>query len=202
MNHQEIDQDRKLQESWDSIALPGGEHTEGAFSKFLQVFGKQRNVLNCAIPLTRAKTFTDLQLPGGLDIKACIAASVTGNFPGALRDWKYQPIIRAEPQLPQMVPLPPEHASLIKVPWLQSPSQATWLGLNARHLRYHHQLWQDIKPKALQGVNTTLILGLPQIGFSLAPHIQLEKVFLFLGSLARGLGPVQLFPARYIYPDA
>ena len=191
-----------MQESWDSIALPGGEHTEGAFSKFLQVFGKQRNVLNCAIPLTRAKTFTDLQLPGGLDIKACIAASVTGNFPGALRDWKYQPIIRAEPQLPQMVPLPPEHASLIKVPWLQSPSQATWLGLNARHLRYHHQLWQDIKPKALQGVNTTLILGLPQIGFSLAPHIQLEKVFLFLGSLARGLCPVQLFPARYLYPDA
>jgi len=202
VNHQEIDHDRKLQESWDSIALPGGEHTEGAFSKFLQVFGKQRNVLNCAIPLTRAKTFTDLQLPGGLDIKACIAASVTGNFPGALRDWKYQPIIRAEPQLPQMVPLPPEHASLIKVPWLQSPSQATGLGLNARHLRYHHQLWQDIKPKALQGVNTTLILGLPQIGFSLAPHIQLEKVFLFLGSLARGLGPVQLFPARYLYPDA
>jgi hypothetical protein len=202
VNHQEIDHDRKLQESWDSIALPGGEHTEGAFSKFLQVFGKQRNVLNCAIPLTRAKTFTDMQLPGGLDIKACIAASVTGNFPGALRDWKYQPIIRAEPQLPQMVPLPPEHASLIKVPWLQSPSQATGLGLNARHLRYHHQLWQDIKPKALQGVHTTLILGLPQIGFSLAPHIQLEKVFLFLGSLARGLGPVQLFPARYLYPDA
>jgi hypothetical protein len=70
------------------------------------------------------------------------------------------------------------------------------------HLRYHHQLWQDLKPKTLQGVNTTLIVGLPQIGFALAPHIQLEKVFLFLGSLARGLGPVQLFPARYIYPDA
>jgi hypothetical protein len=101
-----------------------------------------------------------------------------------------------------MVPLPAEHASLLHVPWLQSPSQATWLGINARHLRYHHQLWQDLKPKTLQGVNTTLIVGLPQIGFALAPHIQLEKVFLFLGSLARGLGPVQLFPARYIYPDA
>jgi len=202
VNYNEIGQDKKLQESWDSIALPGGEHTEGAFAKFLQVFGKQRNVLNCAIPLTRAKTLTDLQLPAGLDIKDCIAASVTGNFPGALRDWQYQPIIRAEPQLPQMVALPPEHASLIKVPWLQSPSQATWLGINARHLRYHHQLWQDLKPKALQGVNTTLILGLPQIGFSLAPHIQLEKVFLFLGSLARGLSPAQMFPARYVYPDA
>ena len=54
----------------------------------------------------------------------------------------------------------------------------------------------------LQGVHTTLVLALPQIGFALAPHIQLEKVFLFLGSLARGLGPVQLFPARYLYPDA
>ena len=43
---------------------------------------------------------------------------------------------------------------------------------------------------------------MPQIGFALAPHIQLEKGFLFLGSLARGLCPVQLFPARYIYPDA
>ena len=101
-----------------------------------------------------------------------------------------------------MAELPAEHASLIKGPWLQSPSQATWLGINARHLRYHHQLWQDLKPKVLQGVNTTLVLALPQIGFALAPHIQLEKGFLFLGSLARGLCPVQLFPARYIYPDA
>jgi hypothetical protein len=54
----------------------------------------------------------------------------------------------------------------------------------------------------LQGVHTTLVLALPQIGFALAPHIQLEKVFLFLGSMARGLGTVQLFPARYLYPDA
>jgi hypothetical protein len=54
----------------------------------------------------------------------------------------------------------------------------------------------------LQGVQTNLVLALPQIGFALAPHIQLEKTFLFLGSLARGLGPAQLFPARYLYPDA
>ena len=202
MNFNELERDKSLLGRWDAIALPGAEHTENAFSKYLQIFGKQRNVLNCAIPLTRAKSLTDFQLPDGLDIQACIEASVTGNFPDALRDWKYQPIIKAETQLPQMAQLPAEHASLIKAPWLQSPSQATWLGINARHLRYHHQLWQDLKPKVLQGVNTTLILGLPQIGFALAPHIQLEHVFLFLGSLARGLCPAQLFPARYIYPDA
>ena len=71
-------------------------------------------------------------------------------------------------------------------------------------MRYHHSLWQELKPKVLQGVQTTLVLALPQIGFALAPHIQLEKVFLFLGSLARGMGPVQLFPARFclfIIPD-
>jgi len=191
-----------LLERWDTITLPGDEHTENAFSKYLHVFGKQRNVLNCAIPIARAKTLTDFQLPEGVDVQACIEAAVTGHFPNALRDWKYQPIIKAETQLPQMAQLPAEHASLIKAPWLQSPSQAAWLGINARHLRYHHQLLQDLKPKVLQGVNTTLVLGLPQIGFALAPHIQLENGFLFLGSLARGLCPVQLFPARYIYPEA
>ena len=202
MNHTELERDKPLLERWNTITLPGGEHTENAFSKYLQVFGKQRNVLNCAIPLARAKTLTDFQLPEGVDLQACIEALVTGHFPNALRDWKYQPVIKAETQLPQMAELPAEHASLIKAPWLQSPSQATWLGINARHLRYHHQLWQDLKPKVLQGVNTTLVLGLPQIGFALAPHIQLENGFLFLGSLARGLCPVQLFPARYIYPEA
>jgi hypothetical protein len=202
VNHTELERDKPLLERWNTIALPGDEHTENAFSKYLQVFGKQRQVLNCAIPLARAKTLTDFQLPEGVDLQACIEASVTGHFPNALRDWKYQPVIKAETQLPQMAELPAEHASLIKTPWLQSPSQATWLGINARHLRYHHELWQDLKPKILQGVNTTLILALPQIGFALAPHIQLENGFLFLGSLARGLCPAQLFPARYIYPDA
>ena len=105
-------------------------------------------------------------------------------------------------QLPQLAPLPPEAATLQNLPWFESPSQSTGLGINARHVRYHHSLWQELKPKVLQGVQTTLVLALPQIGFALAPHIQLEKTFLFLGSLARGLGPAQLFPARYLYPDA
>jgi hypothetical protein len=201
-NHSELEQDRHLSERWDVIALPGSEHTENAFSDYLRVFGTRHHVLNCAIPPARAKTLTDFQLPDGVDVQACLTASVAGNFPEPLRDWKYDPKIRSEPQLPQMASIPSEHASLIKAPWFQSSSPAGWLGINARHLRYHYQLWQDIRPTVLQGVHTTLILGLPQIGFALTPHIQLEKAFLFLGSLGRGLCPVQLFPARYIYPDA
>ena len=202
MNHNELAQDKQLLGQWEAISLPGHEHTSKAFSEYLQVFGRQHNVLNCAIPLARAKSLTDFKLPAGVDIQACIEASVTGNFPQALRDWKHTPKIRSQPQLPQLTTIPQEHASLIKVPWFQSPSQAAWLGINARHLRYHYQLWQDMRPKVLQGVHTTLIMGTPQIGFALAPHIQMEKMFLFLGSLGRGLCPVQLFPARYIYPEA
>jgi hypothetical protein len=202
VNYSELEQDKQLQERWEALALPGDEHTSKAFSDYLQVFGRQRNVLNCAIPLARAKSLTDFELPAGVDVQACMEAAVTGNFPEALRHWKYVPNIRSEPQLPQMAAIPQEHASLIRAPWFQSPSQAAWLGINARHLRYHYQLWQEIRPKVLQGVHTTLILGLPQIGFALTPHIQMEKTFLFLGSLGRGLCPVQLFPARYIYPDA
>lgn len=36
----------------------------------------------------------------------------------------------------------------------------------------------------------------------MTPHIQLDKSFLYLASLARALGPAQLFPAKYLYPDA
>jgi hypothetical protein len=131
-----------------------------------------------------------------------MTSSVTGNFPDSLRDWKYQPKFCSERQLPQLASLPPEAATLQDIPWFELPSQSTGFDINARHVRYRHSLWQELKPKVLQGVHTTLVLALPQIGFALAPHIQLEKVFLFLGSLARGLGTVQLFPARYLYPDA
>jgi len=189
-------------ERWNVIANPGAEHTEQAFTDFIRGCGRGRKVLNCAVPLARAHALTDFQMPAGLTAGDCITTSVTGNFPDPLRDWKYEPKFCSEPQLPQLAPLPPEAATLQDLPWFESPSQSTGLGINARHVRYHHGLWQELKPKVLQGVHTTLVLALPQIGFALAPHIQLEKVFLFLGSLARGLGPVQLFPARYLYPDA
>ena len=195
-------QTENFAERWNVIANPGAEHTEQAFTDFIRGCGRGRKVLNCAVPLARAHALTDFQMPAGLTAGDCITTSVTGNFPDSLRDWKYQPKFCSEPQLPQLAPLPPEAATLQDLPWFESPSQSTGLGINARHVRYHHSLWQELKPKVLQGVHTTLVLALPQIGFALAPHIQLEKVFLFLGSLARGLGPAQLFPARYLYPDA
>ena len=195
-------QTENFAERWNVIANPGAEHTEQAFTDFIRGGGRGRKVLNCAVPLARAHALTDFQMPAGLTAGDCITSSVTGNFPDSLRDWKYQPKFCSERQLPQLAPLPPEAATLQDLPWFESPAQATGIGINARHVRYHHSLWQELKPKVLQGVHTTLVLALPQIGFALAPHIQLEKVFLFLGSLARGLGPVQLFPARYLYPDA
>jgi hypothetical protein len=202
VNHNELEANKPLKERWDSLALPGAEFTEEALSRFIQVHGLQRNVLNCAVPLARAHALTSFEFPPGMDVDLCIKASATGNFPDCLRDWNYEPKIKAAQQLPYMAPLPAEHASLMRVPWFQSPSQAAWLGINARHLRYHHQLWQDLKPRVLQGVHTTLVLGMPQIGFTLTPHIQTEESFLFLGSLARGLSPVQLFPGKYLYPEA
>jgi len=197
-----LQQTENFAERWNVIANPGAEHTEQAFTDFIRGGGRCRKVLNCAVPLARAQALTDFQMPAGLTAGDCITTSVTGNFPDSLRDWKYQPKFCAERQLPQLAPLPPEAATLQGLPWFESPSQSTGLGINARHVRYHHSLWQELKPKVLQGVQTNLVLALPQIGFALAPHIQLEKTFLFLGSLARGLGPAQLFPARYLYPDA
>jgi hypothetical protein len=72
---------------------------------------------------------------------------------------------------------------LVRSPWFQSPSQATGIGLNARHLRYHHQLWNELRPKTLRGVHTTLVYVTPQLGFSLTPHIRLDKAFNYFAAL-------------------
>ncbi|HZL66611.1 MAG TPA: hypothetical protein VFC29_04695, partial [Candidatus Limnocylindrales bacterium] len=36
----------------------------------------------------------------------------------------------------------------------------------------------------------------------LTPHIKLDRVFRYFGTLGRFAGPTQLFPASYLYPDA
>jgi hypothetical protein len=202
MNHQILEQNADLRRRWDLIGNPGGEHTENALAAHLRSPEPRRQILNCAIPSARAQALTEFALPEGVNLEDCIVSSVTGNFPRALHGWKYAPKIQPECQLPYMAPLPSEFTSLAQLPWFESPSQAVWLGLNARHLRYHHQLWNDLHPRVLRGLHTTLVTVTPQIGFALTPHIQLENSFLFLGSLARGLCPAQLFPGRYIYPDA
>ncbi len=100
------------------------------------------------------------------------------------------------------MPIPQEHSNLLRYPWFQSQSQGAGIALNAKHLRYHYQLWQDIRPQVLRGLHTTLVYVTPQVGFSLTPHIQLQKLFLYLAALSRFAGPAQLFPARYLYPGA
>jgi hypothetical protein len=103
--------------------------------------------------------------------------------------------------LPFLRTIPEKHKYFSPLPWFQCASPAKWLGINARHIRYNYDLWQQFQPKVLRGVHTTLVLGMPQIGYALTPHIQLEKNFLYFGSLARGLCATQLFPARYLFPE-
>jgi len=116
-------------------------------------------------------------MPAGLTAGDCITSSVTGNFPDSLRDWKYQPKFCSEPQLPQLALLPREAATLQDLPWFESSAQSTGLGINARHVRYHHSLWQELKPKVLQGVHTTLVLPCRRSGSPLRPTSNLRKCF-------------------------
>lgn len=191
-----------LKERWSAVAQPGSEANDKTFVEFLAVGGAKRKISNCSLSPIYARQLTDFSLPPGVSAEACIAASVTGNFPESLRGWTYQPKIRKVAQLPAMKALPPMYASLGQLPWFEAASPTCWLGNNAKLLRHNHELWQSLRAKTLQGVNTTLVLALPQIGYSLTPHIQLEKLPLYLFALARGLCAAQLFPARYIYPDA
>jgi hypothetical protein len=161
-------------------------------------------VLNCAIPTAQAYKLTDFAFPPGWSLHKCLVAGIGfgTEIPDGLEEWNYVPKIHAVPQLPQLRELPAEHALLVRSPWLQSPSQALGLGINARHLRYHHHLWQDLRPRTLRGVFTSLVYVTPQLSLSLAPHIDLRRVFMVYAALARASGPCQLFPASYLYPDA
>ncbi len=191
-----------LRERWNAVALPGSEQTEHTFNRFLRANGERPRVLNCAIPLTRGRVLTDFTLPPGVTPADCLAAAATGRFPAGLREWEYRPRIRAVPQLPQLRELPPAHRALDRLPWFETAGACRHLGLNARYVRHQYALWQELRPRVLQGVHTTLILALPQLGFALTPHVQLEKCFLYLAALARAFGPAQLFPARFVFPDA
>jgi hypothetical protein len=192
-------QSAEFRERWAHIAEPGWEVNQEVFSRAGR---RSTKVLHCAIPLTQAKRLTDATFPPGWDADKCLVASVGRKARPELANWEYIPQIRAAPQLPHFKTLPPEHSTLVRSPWFQSPSQASGIGLNARHLRYHHQLWNDLRPKTLRGVHTTLVYVTPQLGFSLTPHIRLDKAFNYFAALSRWAGPAQLFPANYLYPDA
>jgi hypothetical protein len=193
--------DQNFSQRWNAIAEPGHEINQLCFQN-LTARGNSRNVLNCAIPIARAHELTRFTLPPGWSAHQCLVASGRGRFPEGLESWRYQPHIKAEAQLPHMRKLPPSYANLSTLPWFQSHSQCRGSKLNARLLRYHHDLWQELKPKTLRGLHTTLVFVTPQIGYSLTPHIQLGRLFWYFSALARACGPAQLFPARYLYPDA
>jgi hypothetical protein len=154
------------------------------------------------VPLARAHQLVDFQLPDGWNADKCFHTSGAGKFAEGLANWRYEPRIRAAAQLPQMVKLPTDYADLSRSPWFQSAGPGKGLGINARHLRYHHELWHDLKPKVVRGLHTTLVLATPQLGYSLTPHIQLAKLPLYFSALSRVAAPAQLFPAKYLYPDA
>ena len=193
---------REDEHRWNVIAEPDHEVTQRTFWRFHRGQGSNRHVLNCAVPVARAHELTDFAMPANWSFDKCLITSGTGNFPAGLGDWRYTPKIKPEAQLPQMAKLSSAQSKLIGSPWFQSPSQAAGMALNARHLRYHYDLWQDIKPQVLRGLHTTLVYVTPQIGFALTPHIQLQRAFRYLASLSRFCGPAQLFPAKYIYPVA
>ena len=166
-------QSAEFRERWAHISEPGWEVNQEVFSRA----DRRTKVLHCAIPLTQAKRLTDATFPPGWDADKCLVASVGRKARPELENWEYIPQIRAAPQLPHFKTLPPEHSTLVRSPWFQSPSQASGIGLNARHLRYHHQLWNELRPKTLRGVHTTLVYVTPPLGFSLTPHIRLDKAF-------------------------
>jgi hypothetical protein len=191
-----------LKERWDASKLPGYEENAEAFAQFDRVHGASRRVLHCAIPLARAQQLTDFQMPDGWDADKCLYTAGAGKFAEGLSQWNYTPRIRSQSQMPQMERLPVGNADLALLPWFRSAGQGRGLGLNARHLRYHYALWQEMKPKVVRGLHTTLVLATPQLGYSLTPHIQLTKLPLYFSALSRVATPIQLFPARYLYPDA
>ena len=140
-------------------------------------------------------------MPEGCDLDKCLITMGRGHFPSELQNWRYRP--RIAPRLNSLL------CRLCRgstPPWPTLPGSSRlpglWFGVNARHLRYHYDLWQEIRPKVLRGVHTTIVFATPQIGFSLSPHINLTDLFLYFGALARAYAPVQLFPAAYLYPDA
>jgi hypothetical protein len=191
--------DPKFRSDWEGISEPGWELNQKVFSRHDR---SQSKVLHCAIAPSHARSLTDISFPPNWDARKCLIASIGRNSRPELADWVYTPKIRSEPQLPHFKPLPGGYGSLVRSPWFQNPSQGRDIAINARHLRYHYDVWNELRPKTLRGVHTTMVFVTPQLGFSLTPHINLGPAFEYFGALSRWGGPVQLFPAAYLYPDS
>lgn len=80
-----------------------------------------------------------------LDKSLITSVGFGDRLPAGLENWNYTSKIHAVKQLPQMKELQREHRTLMHSAWFECPSQGMGLGLNARHLRYHYQLWNEHK---------------------------------------------------------
>lgn len=107
-----IDERFTMAERWAAISEPGSEPTIQAAADFVRKHGNRRTVLNCAIPLARAKELTDIEFPAATTAHDCLVASGSGRFPQELNDWKYEMKIRPATQLPHLATLLPEYKSL------------------------------------------------------------------------------------------
>jgi hypothetical protein len=96
------DESFTMAERWDAVSEPCSELTTQAFTDFESCHEGRRTVLNCAIPLARAKQLTDFQFPSGTNLNDCLVASGSGRFPQSLADWNYNPQIRPATQLSQI----------------------------------------------------------------------------------------------------
>jgi hypothetical protein len=195
-----LDTNIKLRARWDALELANHQVNQEVFRSFYQRGGYARKVLNCSITPARANALVQFQMPPGWDLDKSLRGSVRLD-PG-LERWHYEPRIKPQLHLPYFKEIPAVYARLATSPWAQYGAPSDGIPLNARLLRYQHPLWQELKPKKLRGVFTTLVYVTPQIGYSLTPHINLDNAFHYFSSLARAAGPCQMLPAAYLYPDA
>ena len=75
LNHQDLE-DPIMNSRWEAVAEPAWECNQAVFADFYRNHGHRRNVLNCAIPISRAKALTDFTMPEGWDLDKSLIASV------------------------------------------------------------------------------------------------------------------------------
>lgn len=196
-----LDNNPKDKERWEFDTLPLYEVNQEVFSDFMKAGGYRKQVLNCSVTSERANQLVQFEMPQNWDFDKCMHGS-WGKLEPGLEKWDYQGHMHPQKHLPYFKNLPADYKNLTKSPWTHYPSKSGGPAINTRLLRHNHQLWQDLRPKTLRGVFTTLVLVSPQVGFSLAPHIQIEPVFNVFAALSRAGGPCQMMPASYLYPDA
>lgn len=81
VQNDQVNAECQMKQRWNLIVEPGHQATEAAFSRLRSVSGSNRRVLNCAVPLGRARQLTDFTMPPGLSVDKCLVTSGSGSFP-------------------------------------------------------------------------------------------------------------------------